>query len=256
MTDKNEDWFDADIAEMDLGYGEKAGLQIYRNYTKSFEQHAIERFIETIDLETIDLSDFSRIVDLIIAEEARFLPIISCAFADEILKSTFKAALPEGVPGGKAKLFSGYGPLSDFAKRIQMAHVFAVLSPDLMTELDRLRSVRNTISHSWNVADLGEFLIGGRLADMFRVEELLPEHDEIASEFSGGFEPLAAFRIRLVWILGRLVYEAAAYNRAKQARLIPSHALYGKPTAKWLIEVSAISLRATRTIAKPAKSPP
>jgi len=91
---------------------------------------------------------------------------------------------------------------------------------------------------------------------MFRVEELLPEHDEIASEFSGGFEPLAAFRIRLVWILGRLVYEAAAYNRAKQARLIPSHALYGKPTAKWLIEVSAISLRATRTIAKPAKSPP
>ena len=38
MTEPDEDWFDADIAAMKLGYGEKAGLQIYRNYTRSFGQ--------------------------------------------------------------------------------------------------------------------------------------------------------------------------------------------------------------------------
>ena len=32
-----EDWFDDDIAAMELNYAEKSGLQIYRNYTKSFE---------------------------------------------------------------------------------------------------------------------------------------------------------------------------------------------------------------------------
>ena len=46
MTEPDEDWFDPDIAAMKLGYGEKAGLQIYRNYTRSFEEHAIKKFVE------------------------------------------------------------------------------------------------------------------------------------------------------------------------------------------------------------------
>jgi hypothetical protein len=46
VTEPDEDWFDPDIAAMKLGYGEKAGLQIYRNYTRSFEEHAIKKFVE------------------------------------------------------------------------------------------------------------------------------------------------------------------------------------------------------------------
>ncbi len=37
----DEDWFDADIASKDLDYGEKAGQQIYGNYTRSVETDAI-----------------------------------------------------------------------------------------------------------------------------------------------------------------------------------------------------------------------
>lgn len=59
MTEPDEDWFDPDIATMKLGYGEKAGLQIYRNHTRSFEERAIEKFVEALDLEPLDLTDFS-----------------------------------------------------------------------------------------------------------------------------------------------------------------------------------------------------
>jgi hypothetical protein len=42
-------------------------------------------------------------------------------------------------------MFGGYGALSDLAKRIQLAYALDILSPDLMEELDRLRSARNAI---------------------------------------------------------------------------------------------------------------
>jgi hypothetical protein len=249
VTEPDEHWFDPDIAALKLGYGEKAGLQIYRNYTRSFEEHAIKMFVEALDLEPLDLTDFQRLADLIAKEDVRFLPVIVCAFADDLLKATFKSILPDGIPGGKGSMLGGYGPLSDLAKRIQFAYAFDVLSPDLMEELDRIRSARNSISHSWNIDSLSDFFTKGRVADMYRMEELLTE-GKTAEEFSDGFEPVAAFRIRLVWIVGRLVYEAAAYNRAKRARLCPARVLYGKLHPKWLGAVTKLILQATRKIAK------
>jgi len=115
-------------------------------------------------------------------------------------------------------MFGGYGALSDLAKRIQLAYAFDILSPDLMEELDRLRSARNDISHNWNIDSLKDFFTKGRLTDMHRMEEVLAERTDLTEELSRGFEPLAAFRLRLIWIVGRLVYEAAAYNRASRRR--------------------------------------
>jgi hypothetical protein len=131
-----------------------------------------------------------------------------------------------------------------------LAHAFDVLSPDVTEELDRLRSARNAISHSWNIDSLKDFFTKGRLADTHRMEEVLAERKDLTKELSSGFEPLAAFRLRLVWIVGRLVYEAAAYNNAKKTRLHPVRALYGKSAPKWLKEVSRICLDASREIAK------
>ncbi len=250
MAEPEEDWFDEDIAAMHLGYGEKAGLQIYRNYTRSFEEHAIKKFVEVIDQEPLDLSDFRSLSGLIVKEELRFLPVIVCAFADDLLKATFKAVLPDGIPGGKGHMFGGYGPLSGLSNRIKLAYAFDVFSPDLMVELDRLHDARNTISHSWDIDSLKDFFVQGRFTEMVRMEELLSEDDDLAEEFSGKLKPMAAFRIRLIWIVGRLVYEAAAYNRVKKARLRPAHVLYGESAPKWLGEISKFSLEATREIAK------
>jgi len=249
MDHENADWFDADIAALDLGYGEKAGLQIYRNYTQSFEDHAIKKLVEVLDTERLDLDDYQELADRIVHEDGRYLPVIICAFADDLLKKVFKKALPEGIPGGKASMLSGYGPLSDLAKRIQLAYAFDVLSADLMNELDRVRSVRNRLSHSWNISDLRQFFEGGQLDNIYPVEELLAEREGLA-DLKGPFEPLTAFRIRMVWIVGRMVYEAAAYHRAKSVRLQPQKALYAKPGTKWLTAVGKIAMKSTSEIVR------
>ncbi|MEP9397746.1 hypothetical protein [Mesorhizobium sp. KR2-14] len=248
LEDDNADWFDPDIAALSLDFGEKAGLQIYRNYTRSFEQHAIKRFVEVLNKEAIDLSQYEKLTSRIASEEGRYLPVIICAFADDLLKKAFKAALPDGIPGGKASMMSGYGPISDFAKRIQLAYAFDVLSGDLMSELDKVRVVRNRISHSWDVFDLTQFFEGGSLSSIHPIEELLAER-EVLCDLQEPFDPLVVFRIRMVWIVGRLVYEVAAYHRAKTAKLEPHKALYGKPVPEWLGSITRIAFNTTRTIA-------
>ena len=244
----SEDWLDQDIRLMNLCSSEKAGLQIYRNYSKSFKEHAVKNFKEILNSETINLENFERFVNIIVKEDSRFLPVIVCSFADTILKDTFKRYLVQGIPGGKDRLFSGYGPLSDFSKRIQLAYAFNIFSSDLMLELDNLRSVRNAISHSWDIESLDGFLIQGKLASMYRMEELVLEIKDIAKEFSGNLNPVTAFRIRLVWIVGRLVYESAAYNRAKEANLDPFQVLYSKHVLNWFSKISIIAMDITRKI--------
>ncbi|MER8505057.1 MULTISPECIES: hypothetical protein [unclassified Mesorhizobium] len=239
-----EEWVDPDILAMKLDDGEKSGLQIYRNYTRAFEKSAIDKFVQQLDLEELDLGDLSTVIEKVASEDARYVPVIVCAFADDVLKGAFKAALPDGIPGGKAAMLSGYGPLSDFAKRIQLAYAFDVLSADLMTNLDHVRSVRNKLSHSWDINDVKDFFEKGRLADMYPVEKLLLDHEQFP-DVAGPFEPIASFRIRMAWVLARLVYEAAAYGRAKALRLKPSEALYRRPPSKWLRLVSKIALDAT-----------
>lgn len=248
-----DDWFDPDIRAMKLDYAQKAGLQIYRNYTHSFEAHAIKRLIEVLNRESLDLHDFENMANRIVSEDGRYLPVIICAYADDLLKGVFKSSLPDGIPGGKASMISGYGALADLAKRIQLAYAFDVLSRDLMSELDKVRSVRNKLAHSWDVDDLSQFFGAGKLADIHPVEELLAERRELAG-IIGPFEPLTAFRIRMVWIVGRLVYEAAAYHRAKSAKVDPHKALYGKSAPMWLREVSRIALDATLKIIADAEA--
>lgn len=246
MTD---DWFDADIAAMDLGYGEKAGLQIYRNYTRSFEDHALKKFVEAMDGEDFDAAPLRRLVSLVSEEDARFVPVIACAYADDTLRDVFKAALRDDVPGGKSSLLGGYGPLADLSKRIQLAHAFEVMSPDLMLEVDHLRVARNAISHSWDVSSLSDFYTGGRIAQMFRVEDLVLEKSDLGEDFSKRFDDEGRFRVRVIWLLCRLAYEAKSYQRAKAAKLTPQRALYGQPATKWLQLVAGIAVDATRAIA-------
>lgn len=244
-----ENWFDADIAAMDLGYGEKAGLQIYRNYTRSFEDHAVKRFVEALDGEEFDVAPLQRLVGLVGEEDARFIPVIACAYADDTLRDVFKAALRDDVPGGKSSLLGGYGPLADLSKRIQLAHAFEVMSPDLMLELDHLRVARNAISHSWDVSSLSDFYTGGRIAQMLRVEDLVLEREELGEAFSKSFDDEKRFRVRVIWLLCRLAYEARSYQRAKAARLTPQRALYGRPPTRWLQLVAGVAVEATRAIA-------
>lgn len=235
-------WFDPDIAAMSLRYEEKSGLQLYRNYTKAFEAHAVLEFRKSLVDETLDLSNFKRLVGLLVAEDIRFVPVVVCGYADELIQSAFRSAIPENVPGGLKEMMSGYGPLSDLSKRIRMAFAFDVLSPDLMEGFDKIRKVRNRISHDWDIKAAADLINHPVLSGLYPIEADLSEAGVLPTDL--GSE--AAFRVRVIWLAGRLTYEEAVYGRAKKARLDPGRALYEDGGTPWLREISRICMRATR----------
>lgn len=248
MPETEDGWLDPDIRALELGQGEKAGLQIYRNYTRSFEDHAISKFRDSLARDHIDLSDLERLVRLLGGEDIRFLPVITCGYGDDMLKRAFKHILPEGIPGGTTEMLSGYGPLSDLSKRIRLAYAFDVLSADLMESLDRVRSARNRISHDWDLSQFSEFYINGRVSELFPIERHLSEREKDFPEFNSSLDPASAFRVRLIWLSGRLKYESEAYHLAKNARLSSARALYEKGGTAWLANVSAVCMAETRAI--------
>lgn len=239
MSDSNEEWLDADIRNLNLSYGQKSGLQVFRNYKKSFEKYALERFREDLDRENLDLNDLEKVTNLLANEDVRFLPVIACGYSDDLLKQMFQKILPVDIPGGTGEMLNAYGPLSDLSKRIRLAFAFDELSRDLMADLDRVRSARNRIAHDWDVGVLENFHLRGRIADITPIETLWFERHRTPDEPPVTLSPHVSFRIRLIWIVGRVTYEVHAYHRAKKAQLDPYRALYEEKT-KWLSEVARV----------------
>lgn len=254
MGENDESWLDADIRTLNLTSNEKAGLQIYRNYKRSFEDYALSNFRHSIDMEPINLDELKKLLIALSNENVILLPIMACGYADDTLKDAFKKIIPGDIPGGAAEMINGYGPLSDFSKRIRLAYAFDVFSKDLMVDIDKIRSIRNRIAHDWDFINQKDFYIRGRIAELAPIEGYLLDDADFSSVISKITDPSDIFRVRLIWILGRLTYEASAYHRAKEARLSPHRALYGSRT-RWLADIAAACMDETRTIASRVSQP-
>ena len=223
MVDKPE--FDDDIEALDLSYAEKSGLQVYRNYTNSFNKFREERFAEEINNNAPDTKSLGEIIRLVHGEEIRYVPILACAWADEELEQMFKVFLRDGIPGGKKALIGKFGPISSFFSRIQFAYAFDLMNGDVLKYLDQLRGHRNKLSHTWNPK---------LLEDFFKTP--LPHMDGLAEGLLRHVPPEAvdhtkypeeALRIQTMWVLCRVFYESRFYPLAKLAGLNPDRALYG-----------------------------
>jgi len=129
--------WDSDIAGLALSDGEKNGLQVFRNYSEAFEKHRLQHFSAEINNLEQTVEDLRRVHELILTEDPRFLAVIVSAFIDEHLDAMFRREVPEQVPSGRANLFSGFGPLSRYSQRIQVAYAFGWVSrgiaPDFRT---------------------------------------------------------------------------------------------------------------------------
>jgi hypothetical protein len=242
------DSWDPDIAALSLTDGEKNGLQVFRNYTVAFEKSAAERFVSESNRTDYDTSNLSGILSLIVVEDVRFLPVIACSFGDEQLEEMFRREIPSGVPGGRSSMLSGYGSLSRFSQRIQVAYAFSWISADILEELDRLRKIRNGTSHSWDINSVRsklDLLIDGR---MMRIEEQLGDGIRLPERFWDHLPKEATFRVRLIWLLGRCYYESNLYAAAIKLRLNPQLALYGEEKTNLLVCVAAKCLEATKKV--------
>lgn len=248
------DSWDPDIAALNLTDGEKNGLQVFRNYTRAFEKSAAERFVNESNSTEFDTSKLNGILDLIVAEDVRFLPVIACSFSDEQLEVMFKREIPSGVPGGRSSMLSGYGSLSRFSQRIQVAYAFNWMSSDILEELDKLRKIRNDTSHSWDINSVRgklDTLIDGR---MIRIEEQLGDGIRLPERFWETLPKESIFRVRLIWLLGRCFYESHLFATAIRLRLNPQLALYGEARTNLLVCVAARCVTATKEVISAAQS--
>jgi len=238
--------WDEDIAALPLSDGEKDGLQVYRNYTQAFDDHAEKEFAKLIDADPFNSSELERVFGLVATEDPRFLPVLACAYADDVMKTMFKAEVPASVPGGASRQFSAYGPFSDLFRKIQLAYIFQLLSSDILADLNKLRDARNKLSHTWDASKLGDFFVSMPVKDVFPIEEMIGERKDWFPDLKQPLDPLNAFRIRIIWLLARLAYEAPLYSRAKKLRAQPQRCLYGPNRPQRLTEVARLAMEASR----------
>lgn len=241
--------WDKDIAAMALSPGEKDGLQVFRNYSRAFEAKRIADFVSTCDAKEADLDDLKSLLAHSKTEEARTLPVIACAYADDLLKDMYSRELPSDLIGGRSQMLNGFGPLARLSQRIQTAHAFGWLSVDLLRELDLLRGLRNALSHKWDLRLLEEKLTDLISNRQFALEEQLADGIRLPRDFHEGLDQVQKFRVRLIWLMGRVRFETALWVPALKQQLKPSQALYGAPPPpKLLVGVSAVCLAATHEV--------
>ncbi len=238
--------WDADIAAMSLSDIEKDGLQMYRNYSQSFESARETQFAQGVDHVPVDLDSLREVASLLATDDIRFVPVIACAYADELLAAMYKQFMPDDIPGGKKNMLSRTGPISTLFSRIQFAYAFDMISSDILLALDKLRGHRNTISHKWNPAEFEDFF-----------ETPLPHMDELEiallHRFAKQGEPIElppeeSLRVRSIWLTTRLLYESRFYPLAKMANVKPYSALYGQRHPKVLATISRIGLDFTEQV--------
>lgn len=244
--------WDLDIAAMQLSDVEKNGLQVYRNYTRAFEQRRNKEFSKEANNSPNDVGSLRRIHELILSEDPRFLAVIVCSFIDEHLDEMFRREIPEDVPGGRSALFSGFGPLSRLSQRLQIAYSFGWLSSDLPGDVDKLRKLRNEISHDWDIRDLRARLDEFIVSSMSPIETHLDDGNRLPKQFYTSLDAIGRFRVRLIWMAGRIFYESILFPRAVKRRLDAAHALYGPdhPELLWIVSESCV--QTTRKIIKSA----
>ena len=222
-------YFDKDIENLELSENEKNGLQIYRNHTRHFTEQRQKEFAAYINTKPFDPATLEKMLQKILQEDARFLPVIACAFADDELKDLFAGAIRPGVPGGKSAMLGPYGPLSTFFNRIQLGYAFDLVSADILEDLDLLRNARNRTAHEWDIRALSEFCDTKHIQKIIEFD-MTPLLSAFGSSVSARTNPTVALRLRLIWLLSRLVGECRYYFRAKQMGLDPQQLLLKGPS--------------------------
>jgi hypothetical protein len=221
--------FDKDIENLELSEFEKNGLQIYRNYTKSLTEQRQKEFAAYFNTKPFNPAPLERMLQNILKEDARFLPVIACAFADDELKTLFTETIRPGVPDGRSAMLGPYGPLSTFFNRIQLGYAFDLVSADILEDLDLLRNARNRIAHEWDIRALSEFCDTKHIQKIIEFD-MTPLLSGFGYSVSARTSPTVALRLRLIWLLSRLVGECRYYFRAKRLGLDPQHLLLEGPS--------------------------
>ena len=235
----SDNW-DKDIAILEITVAEKNGLQVYRNYQRSFAAHEIKEYFGKIDARETDLDRLGIVLKLIGTEEVRLLPIIICAFVDECLTTMYRRDLPDDVIGGRSSMLNGFGSLASLFQKIQFASAAQWISADILAEADALRKLRNRIAHTWNQDSIKKEIEQHIEKNMFKFEELLDETSlfELKAHVTG--RPDQLFRLRTIWLTGRIFYEAEVFPAAPKRLVNNAEYYHAKHAPKLLTKIAKL----------------
>lgn len=239
---------DSDIAAMHLSDGEKNGLQVFRNYSEAFEAHRARQLVAAVNAVESPIEELDKLLALLASEQPLSLAVVACAYADDQLKDMFKREIPDGVPGGRNELLNGFGPLSRLSQRIQVAYAFGWLSCDLLAELDQLRRLRNDISHKWDMPSLKLKLVQLIEQRQEPIEQHLGDGVRLPENFFSALQPMQKFRVRLIWLIGRIHYECRLFVPVLKERLIPANVLYSSEAPELLSRIAGVCVEHTRAV--------
>ncbi|NGX95089.1 MAG: hypothetical protein G4V63_07615 [Candidatus Afipia apatlaquensis] len=93
-------------------------------------------------------SELTKTLDAAYEQPDRSAAIVATAIIESILEKIIVARLKHKEPDLIGKLFKDRGPLSDFHSKILVATAFGVISPNMGSELHRIKAIRNVFAHA------------------------------------------------------------------------------------------------------------
>ncbi len=80
--------------------------------------------------------------------------VTAAAILDQALEEAIKTKLPTLGKKLSKKIFEDFGALSSFSAKIDIAYALDILSEPIYVELQKIRKIRNTFSHSRKILSL------------------------------------------------------------------------------------------------------
>jgi DNA-binding MltR family transcriptional regulator len=93
---------------------------------------------------------FDEYAKLFAGESDRGAVVLAASYLDSLLEELLRAAMVED--SRFETVLGGFGPLSGFSARIEVAYAFGLLPADLRQDLDLIRRIRNDFAHQVTLA--------------------------------------------------------------------------------------------------------
>src|SRR5688572_12782355 len=99
--------------------------------------------------------DFNAIIRRMAKDTETAFALVLAARVEEWLQGALEGSMRELSSRHKDRLFSGYGPLSTFSAKIDVAFAFNLFGEETFNDLRAIKDIRNAFAHSVEVVHFG-----------------------------------------------------------------------------------------------------
>ncbi len=101
------------------------------------------------------IEDIIRATNELMTDGHRGIAVLGAALLEDLLRVGILYNMRTLSTAEQDKLFSGYGPLSSFSTKIQIAYAIGLIGPNVTHDLETIREIRNGFAHTALQVDFG-----------------------------------------------------------------------------------------------------